>query len=111
MGLDRALRDLPGDRATETAVRDVLQLMVAHTGRPFTPREMADRLGRPEDSIKVILSTLAKGLVLEADGEAYAYERDSILELDVQRFLQRSGVHSQLAQDNLARFRDRYGSR
>ncbi len=109
MSLDRALRELPCDRGTENAVRDVLQLMIASAGHKFTPREVAGRLGRSEDPIKVILSSLAAGNVLEAEGNAYAYERHPALELDVQRFMQRSGAHNQLAQDNLARFRDRYG--
>jgi hypothetical protein len=33
------------------------------------------------------------------------------VDLDVKRFLTRSEVHSNLAQNNLARFRDRYGQR
>ncbi len=108
MGLERALRELPGDRATEKAVHDVLALMTTHAGHRFTANELARRLASSEDPIQMILSTLAKGFVLEAEGGAYAYERDPILELDVQRFLARSGAHSQLVQDNLARFRDRY---
>jgi DNA-binding GntR family transcriptional regulator len=111
MGLDRALSELPCDRGTENAVRDVLKLMTAQSGHRFTAREIAGRLSRSEDPIKVILSTLAAGHVLEAEGNAYAYERDPALELDVKRFMQRSEVHNQLAQDNLARFRDRYGGR
>lgn len=111
MGLDRALRDLPGDRATETAVRDVLQVMTKNAGHRFTPHELAHRLGRQDDPVQVILSTLAKGFVLEAEGGAYAYERDPILEMDVQHFLERAGAHKQLVEDNLAKFRGRYGSR
>jgi hypothetical protein len=109
MGLDRALRDLPGDRGTRNAVSEVLKLMTASVGRSLTPLEVAGRLGRSEGPIKVILSSLAEGKVLEAEGNGYAYERHPALELDVQRFIERSGAHNQAAQDNLARFRDRYG--
>ena len=59
----------------------------------------------------MILSSLAAGYILKADGDEYRYARDPVVELDVQRFLRRSGQHSQLVQDNLARFRDRYGYR
>ena len=102
---------MPGDRATENAVREVLELMSSHAGEPLTPDRVADRLNRPEHSVQVVLSSLAAGYILKADGDAYRYERDPVVELDVQRFLRRSGQHSQLVQDNLARFRDRYGYR
>jgi DNA-binding IclR family transcriptional regulator len=102
---------MPGDRATENAVREVLELMSSHAGESLTPDRVADRLNRPEHSVQVILSSLAAGYILKADEDAYRYERDPVVELDVQRFLRRSGQHSQLVQDNLARFRDRYGYR
>ena len=102
---------MPGDRATENAVRDVLLLMPAHPDEPLSAQRVADRLKRSEHSIQVILSSLAVGYVLAVEGDAYRYVRDPVVELDVQRFLRRSGQHSQLVQDNLARFRDRYGYR
>lgn len=111
VSLDRALRGLPGDRATENVVRDVVEFMSTHAGRHFTGEEIADAVKRPEHTVQVILSKLAEGYVLRSDGNSFRYDRDPVLELDVQRFLRRSGQHSQLAQDNLARFRDRYGYR
>jgi hypothetical protein len=111
MGLDRALKGLPGDRATENAVRDVLQFMTSHVGRRFTAGEVAGNLSRSEHLVEVILSSLATGYILKADGDAYRYERDTAVELEVQRYLRKSGQHSQLAQDNLAKFRGRYGYR
>ena len=102
---------MPGDRATENAVRDVLLLMSSHPGDSLIAQVVADRLKRPEHSVEVILSRLVEGHVLTAEGDAYRYVRDPVVELDVQRFLRRSGQHSQLVQDNLARFRDRYGYR
>ena len=111
MSLDGALRTLPGDRATELAVRDVLETMAALAGEWLPASEVARRLKRSDSSVSVILSRLASGHVLQADGDLYRYERDPVVELDVQRFLSKSGAHSQLVQDNLARFRDRYGHR
>jgi hypothetical protein len=111
MSLDRALRGLPGDRATESVVREVLEIMISHTGHRYTATEVANRLSRSEHLIEVILSSLAAGYILKADGDSFRYERDTAVELDVQRYLRKSGHHSQLAQDNLARFRDRYGYR
>ena len=111
MSLDRALMGLPSDRATESTVRDVLELMSSHSGEWMPAADVSRRLRRTDSSISVILSSLASGYVLQADGDRYRYMRDPVAELDVQRFLRRSGVHSQVAQDNLARFRDRYGHR
>jgi len=111
VSLDRALRGLPGDRATESAVRDVLELLSAHASEWLSAGEVSHRLKRPDSSVSVILSCLASGYVLKADGERYRYLRDPVVDLDVQRFLRKSGAHNQLAQDNLARFRDRYGYR
>ena len=102
---------MPGDRSTENAIREVLELMSSHSGESLTAGRIAGRLNRSEHSVEVILSTLAAGYILKADGDAYRYERDPVVELDVQRYLRRSGQHSQLVQDNLARFRDRYGYR
>jgi hypothetical protein len=102
---------LPGDRETENTVREVLEVMSAHSGEWMRPADIAGSLRRACASISVILSCLASGHVLRADGDRYRYVSDPVVELDVQRFMRRSGAHSQLAQNNLARFRDRYGYR
>jgi len=109
MGLDRALHGLPGDRATEGVVREVLQLVSAHAGEWMSANDVSRRLERPEPSVAVILSKLADGYVLHSDADRYRYDRDPVVDLDVKRFLHRSEAHTQLAQNNLARFRDRYG--
>jgi hypothetical protein len=111
MGLDRALHKLPGDRATEGVVREVLQLVSSHAGEWLSAHDVSCRLARPEPSVAVILSRLADGYVLHSDEDRYRYDRDPVVDLDVKRFLRRSEVHTQLASDNLARFRDRYASR
>jgi hypothetical protein len=111
MSLVRALHWLPGDRATETTVREVLQYMARHNSEWVPAHEVARRVERPETSVTAILSKLADGFVLLSDGDRYRYDTDPVVDLDVKRFLRKSEVHTQLAQDNLARFRDRYGPR
>lgn len=109
MGLDRALHGLPDDRATENAVREVLRVMSRHPGEWIRATDVSRLVEHPEHSVRVILSRLAEGFVLNSDGERFRYDRDPMVDLDIQRFLARSEAHTRLAQDNLARFRDRYG--
>jgi hypothetical protein len=111
MGLDRALHGLPDDRATENTVREVLQLMSRHAGEWMRATDVSRSLASPENRISVILSRLADGFVLHSDGDRFRYDRDPSLEIDIQRFLNKSEAHTRLAQNNLARFRDRYGQR
>jgi DNA-binding IclR family transcriptional regulator len=109
MGLDRALHALPDDRGTENTVREVLQLMSRHAGEWMRVTDVSRTLEHPESRITAILSTLAEGYVLLADGDRFRYERDPLVDLDIKRFLARSEAHNRFAQDNLARFRDRRG--
>lgn len=111
MGLDRALRGLVDDRATEHTVREVLQLMSLHPGEWLPAGEVARRVEQPEAKVTVILSRLADGFVLSGDGARFRYDHDPVVDLDIRRFLTKSDVHTRLAQNNLARFRDRYGAR
>lgn len=109
MGLDRALRGLVDDRAAENVVREVLQLMSRHPGEWLPASDVARRVEQPEYRVSVILSKLAEGYVLSADGARFRYDRDPVVDLELKRFLNKSDAHSRLAQDNLARFRGRYG--
>lgn len=111
MSLDRALHGLLVDRATENTVRGMLHVLTEHPQQYFTAAEIARRVERPEHSVDVILSRLAESLVVQVDGSRYRIDPDPVVDLDVRRFLHRSEVHNQLAQDNLARFRDRFGHR
>lgn len=73
--------------------------------------ELSQKLESPEYRISVILSKLVAGFVLFSEGDRFRYVHDPVVDLDVKRFLTRSEVHSNLAQNNLARFRSRYGQR
>lgn len=109
MSLNSALDRLPCDRTTEDAVRDILELMRIHVGEWLSAPEAARRLQRPEESVRVILSKLAEGFVLHTDGSHFRYDRDALIDLDVEQFMHRSQRHTQFAQNNLAKFRDRFG--
>ena len=108
MSLDRALQGMLGDRATEKTVREVLSVLAIHRSEWLSAHEIARRVERPEHLVGVILSKLAGAFVVCTDGTGYQMDPDPVVDLDVKRFLRRSDVHTQLAQNNLARFRDRY---
>jgi len=111
MGLDRALRGLVDDRAAEHVVREVLQIMSLHPGEWLPASDVARRVEQPEHQVSVILSKLADGYVLSAEGPRFRYDRDPVADMEIKRFLNKSDIHSRLAQNNLARFRDRYSQR
>jgi hypothetical protein len=107
----KALEHLPGDRATEHLVREVVQLLRIHTGESLSAAEVAARLERPESTVAVVLLELADAFVLCRDGLCYSYERDPVVELDLDRFMARTESHNAFVQTNVAKFRDRYGYR
>jgi len=111
VSLRKALDRLPGDRATETTVRELLQLLRVRTGEQLSAADIARRLGQPEGSVAVVLLELADAFVLHRDGLCYSYVRDPVVDMDVDRFMRRAESHSAFVQTNVAKFRDRYGYR
>jgi hypothetical protein len=109
MSVERALSGLLGDRAAETTVREVLNLFALHPEAWFGASEVARRVERSEATVAVILSKLSDGLILVRDSGRYRLDPDPVVDLDVRRFLRKSEAHNQLAQNNLAKFRDRFG--
>jgi hypothetical protein len=111
MSLRRALDKLPGDRGTEAAVREVLQLLRVRKGEHLSTDDVSRRVERPLSTISVLLSELADARVLHLDGTRYAYLSDPVTDLEVERFLRRAESHSVFVQANVAKFRERYGTR
>ena len=60
-----------------------------------------------------MLSVLDEFFVLDSDDDParYCYERDRLLELEIDRFLRRADTHSDALQHNVEKFRQRYGER
>lgn len=111
MSLRKALDRLPGDRATEGLVREIIQVLRVHAGESLSVRDIAKRLEQPESAVAVVLLELADAFVLRRDGLNYSYVRDSVVEFDVDRFMARAETHSAFVQTNVAKFRERYGYR
>lgn len=109
MSLDRALQGMLGDRATENTVREVLDVLIRHRSEWLGAAEISRLVERPEPTVASILSKLTTAFVVRTESGRYRLDSDPVVEMDIKRFLRRSDVHSQLAQNNLARFRDRFG--
>lgn len=111
MSLRRGLEALPADRETESCVKHVLQMFRRHEGEWLTPPMIAELAGVPEACVSRVLETLAAASVLVRLGEPvrFSYTPDRLLQLEVDSFMRRAQAHSVMYQDNVARFRERYG--
>jgi len=58
----------------------------------------------------MILCVLAGSYVLSADSDRYRYHRDTIVDMEIERFLRRAETHNEFVQANVAKFRERYGA-
>lgn len=113
MSLRKALALLPDDRGTATVVREVLAFFDSHPDTDIEPERVMHATGLPPIRVEPVLKTLAETLVLDCDGEpalkSCRYHPDSVLSLEVSRYLRvQSGSSSQL-QSSVDRFRGRHG--
>jgi len=111
VSLRRALERLPGDRATEHVVREIVQLLRVRAGEPLSAADVARRLECPESAVAVVLSELVDAFVLRRDELRYSYVRDPVVDAHIDRFMARVESHSAVVQTNVAKFRDRYDYR
>lgn len=114
MSLRRALLSLPDDRASRAALRRIIGYLDLHRDEALDCHEIARRIELSDGSTETLLKTLAAARVIDFDVESgrrtCLFAPDSVLELEVARFLRsQSGVESQL-QKGVGRFRDRYGT-
>lgn len=111
MSLGKALESLPGDRATQAAVREVLLALGRHVGEALPAARVADAAGISAESAATILEVLCEGRVVRRgdDSGRYVYSPDRVVSLDVDTFVRRVGSRTGMLQDNLGRFRERYG--
>jgi hypothetical protein len=107
--LARALARITGPGAHE----DVVAVMKVFSGRAGQPVDLCDvvRLsGVSRDRARLVVQALADTLVLDFEGgEAYRYDRDVAVELELQSLIDRLCAHREHLQDNVARFRSHRG--
>lgn len=114
MSLRRALLSLPDDRTSRAILRRLISYLDLHRSESLDCYDIARRVDLSETNTEALLKTLADARVVDFDVESgrrtCRFAPDSVLELEVARFLRStSGAESQL-QKGVGRFRDRYGT-
>ena len=112
MSLRKALAALPDDRATISAAREVLRFFSTHPDE-FVDDERVVRATRvTHTQAGLILKVLADARVLDCGGSGgldHRYAPDTLLALEMKRYLQLGSTPSSTRQQSTDRFRSRYG--
>ena len=110
MGLRQALEKLPHDRAVESATRTILALFRKQPGEWLTADEILTHVSDPAAGRKV-LRILTETFVLDFQDAPprYRCEPDTLLEMELERYLHGAERHEERRQSNMARFRRRFG--
>ena len=113
MGLRTTLALLPDDRATEVAVREVIAFYRAHAHESVDAHRVARATGLSAQRVDPVLQALAKGRVIDCDGDPLmapsSYDPDTMLAMEVRRFLRVSDGTSTRIQAGVDRYRGRQG--
>ncbi len=112
MGLSTAMNLLGDDRQTKSSTREVLGVMTDTSGRWFTPREIEQRTLLDHETVSCVLQALAMGRVLDFEpaSGSYRYQQDTVLDLEVRRFVRHVDDYERAHRTNVDRFRQRYGA-
>jgi hypothetical protein len=113
LSLRTALASLPDDRATATAVREVVAYFSAHPKNEFAADRLVRVTGMAHDRVDPVLQALCSCGVLHCDGDPrlhdMCFDPDRVLELEVGRFLRASGTPDARLQASVGRYRNRLG--
>lgn len=113
MSLRTSLALLPDDRATGTAVREVITFFRAHAHEPVPPARVSRATGLSPDRVEPVLEALAKGLVIDCHGdpltEPSSFDPDAMLALEIRRYLRIGESAHTRAKAEVIRYRGRQG--
>ena len=113
LGLRTTLALLPDDRATDAAVREVIAFFHAHAHEPVEASRVIRATGLSADRIEPVLQALAKGRVIDCDGDPLdkpsSFDPDTMLALEVRRFLRAGENTSSRIHAGVNRYRGRQG--
>jgi len=114
MSLRRALVALPDDRGTLSAINGVITYLERHPDEPFDLPGITRRTGLESVRVEPVICALADAFVIDCDGDPRStscrYRPDSVLALEVRRFLRTSGGVDIRLQRGVDRFRGRHSS-
>ncbi len=112
MSLSRALSRLPSDRSTEAVIRDIITVLIHHTGDWLTVEEITHRTGALMMEARPVLEALHAAFVIDFDEpvSAYRYRYDISTSIEIDTFMDRAHAVDNHVQTNVARFRERYGA-
>lgn len=113
MSLRTALASLPDDRATVYAAHEIIACFAAHVGEPLEASRISRATGLDPDRVLPVLEALARGVVIDCDGDSgpghCTFAPDSVLSLEVQRYLRSAGSADARKESSLGKFRARLG--
>lgn len=113
MSLRAAMASLSDDRESVRAVREVVACFSTHRGEPLGPERIARIVGFSRERTDPVLQALASALVINCDGDPSSFPctftPDSVLALEVERFLRQGDPGTARLQSSIDRFRRRTG--
>lgn len=113
MSLRAALTSLPDDRASMRAAREVVACFSAHRGETLGSERVARISGVSRERIDPVLRALAAALVINCDGDLSSprctFTPDSVLALEVERFLRKGDPGTARLHSSIDKFRRRNG--
>jgi hypothetical protein len=111
VSLKSALKMIPDDRATRTAVESVVRYLHAHRAFHVDADRIVSETRLDPAKVEMILNGLVKGGVLDSVGDppSYRFVDDRVLRIETDLFLRPSHSHTEALQSNVERFRRLYG--
>jgi DNA-binding transcriptional ArsR family regulator len=113
LSLRRAQKALPDDREAHHALREVLSFLSAHVGESVDADRVGRATGLSAPRVTPVLKALSEASVIDCDGDscegAVVFEPDTVVRLEVRRFLKSGSEPERRLQRGTDRFRDRYG--
>ena len=112
MSLRKALAALPEDRATTSATREVLRFFDTHPNQYVDESRVVRATQATAARVELILHALTDAHVLDcggSGGQERRYAPDTLLALEMKRYLQSGATPSTSLQRSTDRFRSRYG--
>ncbi len=113
MSLRTALAALPDDRSTVHAAREIIACFAMHVGEPLPATRISRSTGLDISRVVPVLGALADCVVIDCDGDpslgSCTFEPDTVLRLEVERYLRSGGADAARRESTLGKFRSRLG--